>query len=79
MDLHLIFSILFRILGLGCIFAILFWMFNIVESKIPDPFKQIVGWLKIFVLLFCGVLAIYFIADMAGIGTGGPITTIGKP
>lgn len=68
MDLSLIFSILFKVLGLGCIFAILFWMFNLVESKVPDPFKQIVGWLKIFVLLCLGIYAIYFIADLTGLG-----------
>lgn len=67
MDFHLIFSILFKILGLGCIFGILFWMFNMVEAKIPEPFKQVVGWVKIFVLLLCGVMAIYLIADIAGI------------
>ncbi len=69
MDFHLIFSILFQLLALGCIFAILFWMFALVESKVPEPFKQVVSWVKIFVLLLCGVMAIYFIADLAGIGT----------
>ncbi len=65
MDFHFIFSILFQLLALGCIFAILFWMFNLVESKVPEPFKQVVGWVKIFVMLLCGMMAIYFIADMA--------------
>ncbi len=76
MDFHLIFSILFQILALGCIFAILFWMFNLVESKVPEPFKQIVGWLKIFVLLALGVYAIYFIADLAGLDSPSHIGTI---
>ena len=75
MDLDLIFSILFKLLGLGAIFFILFWMFNLVETKIPEPFKQIVGYLKIFVLLVLGVYAIYFIADLAGIGTSGHMLT----
>ncbi len=70
MDLDLIFSILFKLLALGAIFFILFRMFNLVESKIPEPFKQIVGYLKIFVLLLLGVYAIYFIADLAGLNTG---------
>lgn len=69
MDFHLIFNILFKLLAFGCIFAILFWMFNLVEARVPEPFKQVVGWLKVFVLLLCGVMAILFIADTAGIGT----------
>lgn len=73
MDLNLIFSILFKILALGCIFAILWWMFNLVETKVPEPFKQIVGWLKVFVLLCLGVYAIYFIAGLAGLNTGAPL------
>ncbi len=70
MDLNLIFDILFKLLALGCIFAILFWMFNLVESKVPEPFKQVVGWVRIFVLLLCGAMAILFIADAAGLGNG---------
>lgn len=79
MDFHLIFTILFQLLALGCIFAILFWMFKLVEERVPEPFKQVVGWLKVFVLLVCGVMAILFIADMAGIGNVGHITTLGRP
>jgi hypothetical protein len=72
MDIGLIISILFKILALGCVFAILFWMFNLVEGKVPEPFKQIVGWLKVFVMLVCGVIAIAFILQFAGIGTDFP-------
>lgn len=68
MDLNLIFSILLKILALGCIFAILFWIFNLVEAKVPEPFKQIVGWLRIFVLICLGMYAILFIANLAGLG-----------
>lgn len=73
MDLDLIFSILFKLLGFGAILFILFLMFNLVESKVPEPLKQIIGYLRIFVLLLLGVYAIYFIADLAGIGTSGHI------
>jgi hypothetical protein len=75
MDIGLIIGILFKILALGCVFAILFWMFNLVESKVPEPFKQIVGWLKVFVLLVCGVIAIAFILQVAGIGSDFPRIT----
>lgn len=68
MDLNLILSILFKLFAFGCIFAILWWMFGLVETRVPEPFKQVVGWLRIFVLLLCGVMAIFFIADAAGLG-----------
>ncbi len=71
MNFELIFSILLQIAALGCIFLILFWIFNLVEAKVPEPFKQVVGWLRLFVLICLGIYAIFFIADLAGINTGG--------
>lgn len=73
MDIAFIVSVLFKIFALGCVFGILFWMFTLVEGKVPEPFKQVVSWLKVFVLLLCGVFAIYFICDLAGIGIGHPL------
>lgn len=73
MDIAFIIHILFVVLAFGCILAILLWMFNLVEGKVPEPMKQMVGWLKVFVLLVCGVIAICFIAQLAGLDTSGRI------
>jgi hypothetical protein len=69
MDFHFVLRLLIELFGLGCIFAIIFWMCNLVESKVPEPFKQAVGWLKVFIMLLCGVILIYIIADATGIGS----------
>lgn len=71
MDFDFIFSILIKVAAFGCIAIILFFMFKKVEEKVPDPFKEVISWLRLFVILFFCMWAIYFIADTAGIGTSG--------
>lgn len=71
MNFELIFDMLFKLAAFGCIAVILFFMFKKVEEKTPEPFKEVVSWLRLFVILIFCVMAIYFIADMAGIGTSG--------
>ena len=64
MDIAKIVHILFQIFGLGCIFAIIFFMCKIIEEKIPEPFKQLMVWVRVFILLLCCAFAIYFIIDI---------------
>lgn len=75
MDFNLIFSILIKIAAIGCIFVILFFLFKKVEEKVPEPLKEIVTWLRLFVLICLGFYAIFFIASLAGLNTGAPLLT----
>lgn len=56
--------------AIGAIVMLLLFACRKVAEIAPDPFKIILKYLEVVIIVLCCVWAIYAIADLAGLGGG---------
>ena len=64
MDINALVSLFVYVIVLACILGIVLWILSIVP--IPEPFK---GWIRIAVLVLCGLVVIFWLLSLIGGGS----------